>query len=115
MAGHWFNNNIEIKSKILSFTPYHDRHTSDNISSELEHQLKIFNIFDKVTTITCDDASNMKASFKKLDSRIKCLQCLTHKLHLIVCNGLGLWIKDRKEDADTESDGEKNIRFRFFY
>ena len=83
---------MEIKPKILSFTPYHDRHTSDNIriSSELEQQLKRLNIFDKVTTITCDDASNMKASFKKLDSRRKRLQRLAYKLHLIICNGLHL-------------------------
>ena len=106
---------MEMKSKILSFTPYHDWHTSDNISSQLEHQLKRLNVVDKVTTITCDGASNMKASFKKLDSRIKRLQCLTHKLHLIVCNELCLWIKDRKQDADTELNGEKNIRFRFNY
>ena len=99
----------------MSFTPYHDRHTSDNISSELGHRIKILNTFGTVTTITCDGASNMAAPFKKLDSRIKRLQCLKHKLYLIICNRLGLWTKDRKEDADTQSDGEKNIRFRFFY
>ena len=99
----------------MSSTPYHDRDTSDNISSELEHRLKILNIFDTVTTITCDGASKMKAPFKKLDSRIERLQCLTHKLHLIICNSLGVWIKGRKGNAGTESDGEKNIRFRFFY
>ncbi|CAF2972075.1 unnamed protein product, partial [Rotaria sp. Silwood2] len=105
MTGHWYDNNMNVKSKILVFAPFHDRHTSDNISSELEQHLKRLNILEKTTTITCDGASNMKASFRKIDSRIKRLQCLAHKLHLIICNALGLWIKNRKKNDDTQSTG----------
>ena len=98
---------MEMKSKVLIFVPYIDRHTSDNISNGLEQHLKRLNIFDKTTTITCDGASNMKASFKIIDPRIKRLQCLGHKLHLIICNALGLWVKN--ENDDSESDSKKRL------
>ena len=51
----------------------------------------------------------MKASFKSIESRIKRLQCLAHKLHLIVCNALGLWIKpeEEEEEEEEEDDGDE--------
>jgi len=109
MTGHWYSEDMGIKSKVLIFTPYFDRHTSENISSELEHHLNNLQISDKTTTITCDGAANMKASFKYIDSRIKRLQCLAHKLHLIVCNSFGLWIKSKKNNNDKESNGKNTI------
>lgn len=109
MTGHWYSDNMVVKSKVLVFTPYFDRHTSEKISSELEFQLKQLKIFDKTTTITCDGASNIKAAFRSIDSRIKRLQCLAHKLHLIVCNALGLWIKSKKRNNDEELDGKNKI------
>ena len=109
ITGHWYNDDMFLKSKVFIFTPYLDRHTSVNISSQLEHQLKSLKIFDKTTTITCDGASNMKASFKSIDTRIKRLQCLAHKLHLIVCNGLGLWIKSDRQNNDKEFNGTNKI------
>lgn len=106
MTGHWYDESMDVKSRVLVFAPFTDRHTSVNISSELEQQLKSLNILDKTTTITCDGASNMKASFKKLDPRIERVQCLAHKLHLIICNGLGLWLKKKESSDDAESDGK---------
>lgn len=107
MTGHWYDENMDMNSRVLVFTPFIERHTSVNISCELENQLKRLNIFDKTTTITCDGASNMKASFKKLDPKIKRLQCLAHKLHLIICNALGLWMKKKKSSGDVGPDGKE--------
>ena len=109
MTGHWYDNNVVSISKVLIFTPYTDRHTAKNISSCLKQHLKNWNIFDKTTTITCDGASNMKASFKSIDSRIKRLQCLAHKMHLIVCNALGLWIKPKEDEDEDEDDHDEEI------
>lgn len=109
MTGHWYNKDMILKSKVLVFEPYSDRHTSENISSELEQRLKQLKIFEKTTTITCDGASNMKASFKRIDARIKRLQCLAHKLHLSVRNALGLWVKSPRHTDDYESTGKKKI------
>ena len=109
MTGHWYNNDMILKSKVLVFTPYVDRHTSENISSELQQRLTQLKIFEKTTTITCDGASNIKASFKRMDARIKRLQCLAHKLHLIVCNALGLWVNNSKQVDENETTGKKSI------
>lgn len=109
ITGHWYTNNMDIRSKILVFAPFNERHTADNISSELEQQLKKLNIYHKTTTITCDGASNLKASFKMLDPKIKRIQCLAHKLHLIICNALGLWVKSGSSNGDTELLGKKNV------
>ncbi|CAF4089715.1 unnamed protein product [Rotaria sordida] len=105
ITGHWFTNNIDIKSKILVFAPFQDRHTAYNVSSEIEQHLKRLNIFDKTVSVTCDGASNIKAAFKKLDPKIRRIQCLAHKLHLIISNALGLWLKPQKQNGDDESNG----------
>ena len=106
ITGHWFSNDMNIQSKILAFVTYHERHTGENIASQLQEHLTRLKIFDKTTTITCDGASNMKASFKNIDPKIKRLQCLAHKMHLIICNGLGLCVKNRKKNIDSDSSGK---------
>ena len=40
MTGHWYDNNMVLKSKILIFTPYTDRHTAKSISSHLKQHFK---------------------------------------------------------------------------
>ena len=110
MNRRWYNNDMVMKSKVLVFAPFYDRHTSENISNELEQPLKQLKIFEKTTTITCDGARNMKASFKRIDARIKRLQCLAHKLHLCVCNALGLWVKTSKQQADENESTRKRKR-----
>ena len=41
-----------------------------------------------------DGAPNMIASFDFLSrTDINRIQCMVHKIHLVVCNGLGLWLK----------------------
>lgn len=111
ITGHWYKKDMIMKSKVLVFTPYYDRHTSENISSELEYHLKRLKIHDKTTAITCDGASNMKSAFRSIDARIKRVQCLAHKMHLIVCNSLGLWMKSDKQNDDQESNGkEKRLK-----
>ena len=113
MTGHWYDENMDMNSRVLVFTHFAERHTSGNISCELENQLKRLNIFDKTTTITCDGASNMKVFFKKLDPKIKRLQSLAHKLHLIICNALGLWMKKKTPSGDVgamvRNSVEKNV------
>ena len=105
ITGHFFDEHSDLKSRVLVFAPFRDRHTSDNISSELELHLKNLKVYDKVTTITCDGASNMRASFKSLRKNIKRVQCLAHKLHLIICNGLGMWIKMKEQKSQETSKG----------
>ena len=105
ITGHWFSDDMELKSKVLLFTPFTVRHTSENISLELEKHLNSLNIIDKITTITFDGANNLKAAMKKISGRIRRLHCIAHKIHLIICNSLGLWMKKEKRHDDPASSG----------
>ncbi|CAF3004398.1 unnamed protein product [Rotaria sp. Silwood2] len=61
-------------------------------------------MFDKVTSITCDSAPNMiKMSDYYSRPDITRMRCHAHLLHLIACNGLGLWI-EKKEKAKAKTD-----------
>ena len=37
------------------------------------------------------------------------IHCIAHKLHLIICNGLNLWVKQKKEQdtTDVEETGDE--------
>ena len=106
ITGHWFTEQMDFRSKVLVFAPFPHRHTSANISFELDKYLTSLNIFEKVTTITCDGAQNIKSAFKNIDARIQRLHCIAHKIHLIICNALGLWSKKEKRGNDPVASGK---------
>lgn len=125
ITGHFITEKFESRSKVLTFAPYYDRHTGPNIASELELHLKNLKIYEKVVSITCDGASNMRASFNSISTNIRRIICIAHRLHLIVCNSLGLWIKNQNE-TDEDETGELSrstevlswiifIRLRFLF
>ena len=49
IIGHWYDsdNDMALKSTVLVFTPYADRHTAKNISSHLEEHLKKLKYFQE--------------------------------------------------------------------
>ena len=115
LTGHFFSQTFDLKSKVLVFAPYHERHTAVNISSELELHLKNLKIYDKTTSITCDGASNMRASFRSITKNIKRVQCFAHKLHLIICNALGLWVRTQKQKDEEVAAGEYSTVCRYHF
>ena len=50
---------MNFPSKGLSFSWFHHRHTSNNISMVIKQELKELSIFEKTRSITSDGASNM--------------------------------------------------------
>ncbi|CAF5152112.1 unnamed protein product, partial [Rotaria sp. Silwood1] len=78
LTGHYINSDSKLNSKVLSFTIFPERHTSENISYTIKKQLKRLQVYEKTHAITCDGASNMRKSFNTL--KPKRLQCLGHKL-----------------------------------
>jgi hypothetical protein len=56
-------------------------------------KLDRLNVLDCVKAVTCDGASNMKKAFDHVGI-IDRLWCLGHRLHLIVTNALGFWLKE---------------------
>jgi hypothetical protein len=51
--------------------------------------------------VTCNGASNMKKAFDKF-TNIDRIWCLAHRLHLIVTNALGFWLKLPAVGLDEE-------------
>ncbi|CAF1550187.1 unnamed protein product, partial [Rotaria sordida] len=64
-----------------------------------------FLVFDKVTSITCDSAPNMIKMFDYFSrSDIIRIRYHAHLLHLIVCNGLGLWVEKNGKTTATANE-----------
>ncbi|CAF3328630.1 unnamed protein product [Rotaria socialis] len=103
LTGHYINSDSKLQSKVLSFTAFPERHTGGQISYTIKKELKRLQVYDKTHTITCDGAANIKKSFESL--KPKRVHCLGHKLHLIVCNALCLWVK-KQQINETEDQGE---------
>ncbi|CAF1550484.1 unnamed protein product [Didymodactylos carnosus] len=114
ITGHFASDKFEMKSTILKFLIFDSRHFSSNIGQELEKQVRELNIFDKITAIMCDGVANLKAAFRKFSrNNIEHIHCLAHKIHLILCNGLGLWVAPKIviNDVDIEEQ-EKNGSYK---
>jgi hypothetical protein len=76
---------------------FEDPHLSPIIAQDVEKQLIDLVLYDKLITITCDGAPNMRDMFTFLSRRnIQYINCIAHKLHLIVCNNLDLLVALKK-------------------
>lgn len=111
LTGHYITTDFDSVSTVIAFSSFPHRHYATEISATIQEKLKELNIYDKVTTATTDGASNMKKAFETLPPDLKRLYCkdtektstrsqvvlsgVAHRLHLSVCNGLGLWIRKR--------------------
>jgi hypothetical protein len=84
---------------------FQDRHYSPIIAQEIEKQLIDLNLYDKLVTITCDGAPNMRDMFTYFTRRnIQFIHCIAHKLHLIICNSLDLWVTRKKKQTTTNNE-----------
>ncbi|CAF1422954.1 unnamed protein product [Adineta ricciae] len=101
ITGHYITSNFEPKSEVLAFSSFEQRHYSTNIAHTLQEKLKELNILEKTTTITTDGAANMVKTFESFRSGIKRVGCIAHRLHLTVCNSLGLWMRKKKQPASS--------------
>ena len=108
LIAHFLNSGSKLTSTVLSFTVFHERHTSEQISYTIKKELKRLGVYDKTHTITCVGASNNCKSSKTL--KAKRVHCIGHKLHLTVCNALYLWVKEPQaaETSITEETNDEN-------
>ncbi|CAF4527645.1 unnamed protein product, partial [Didymodactylos carnosus] len=70
---------------------------SKTIAETIIEKLKNLGVYEKITSITCDNASNMVKMFDSLRDGVTRLGCIAHKLHLVICNALCLWTKPQKQ------------------
>ncbi|CAF1437369.1 unnamed protein product [Adineta ricciae] len=109
ITGHYIDEKFDQFSKVLQFMTFEDRHYSPIIAYEIEKQLINFNLFNKLVTITCDGASNMRDMFTYFSrSNIQYVRCIAHKLHLIICNGLNLWVTTKTKQATANNEEINN-------
>ncbi|CAF3145018.1 unnamed protein product [Rotaria sp. Silwood2] len=105
ITGHHVDKKFDPHSKMLQFMQFEDRHYSLTIANEIENQLINLNLYDKLVTITCDGAPNMREMFNYFSRQnIKYIHCTAHKLHLIICNSLNLWVTTKKKGNTTENE-----------
>ena len=102
-TGHYLTSTFEMKNVILDFSHFDQRHFADNIADEIHSKLDRLGILNAVTAVTCDGASNMKKAFQNF-THIDRLWCLAHRLHLIVTNALGFWLKIPINGVDDNTD-----------
>ncbi len=83
LTSHYISSNNQFISKILSFTWFHHRHFSPNISMIIKKELKELNIFEKARFITIDGVANMLKVVDMLGGdtkQIYCKQCYVNLL-----------------------------------
>ncbi|CAF1551197.1 unnamed protein product, partial [Adineta ricciae] len=71
-------------------------------------KLDRLNVLGRVSTVTCDGASNMTKAFDTFEA-VDRLWCLGHRLHLIVTNALGFWLKDKNKEINDAIDDTTTI------
>ncbi|CAF1535425.1 unnamed protein product [Adineta ricciae] len=104
LTGHYFVNNLELKSKVLSFSTFPHRHTSVQICQTISSELRKFQILHKITRVVCDGAKNLTNAIDGLYIGSERIWCIAHRLHLVVATGLALWPKSpNKQTGDINS------------
>ncbi|CAF1587487.1 unnamed protein product, partial [Didymodactylos carnosus] len=101
LTGHYMDTDVSMKSTVLHFQSYSQRHFAQNIAAEVNTRLRELGIDKKITSVTCDGAQNMQNAFDTID-QIDRLWCVAHRLHLTICNGLGLWKKFKKQHGESD-------------
>ncbi|CAF1560112.1 unnamed protein product [Didymodactylos carnosus] len=104
ITGHFLDENFKSESIILSFSSYKHRHVSANIAQSIINRLKELGVYEKLHSITCDGAANMTNACNQISTEIPRLWCIAHRLHLVICNALGFWMKAKKSTDDIIMD-----------
>jgi hypothetical protein len=105
LTGHYLDDDMNVHSSIIHFQAFDTRHLAVNIGTEVRSRLHELNIQNKVASITSDGGSNIRAACST-HLKISRLWCFAHRMHLTICNGLGLWKKFVKKESDvTDQEG----------
>lgn len=104
MTGHYLSATFELYSTVIDFSYFEQRHFAECIANEICNKLNHLSILDRVTAVTCDGAANMKKALDQFGA-VDRLWCLGHRLHLIITNALGFWLKDKNQNLGDVNDG----------
>jgi hypothetical protein len=95
---HFFQPGFILKSISLGVKRIFGSHTAENLSESIKHFCDEFKIFDKIVSITGDNAGNMRKAAKLLGKPF--ISCFAHVLNLVVKNT----IQNLKIDLENSDD-----------
>ncbi|CAF3363162.1 unnamed protein product [Rotaria socialis] len=106
ITGHYYKPDFELKSQVLDFSSFDQRHTSSEIAKIITCKLRKLNILHKISRIVCDGAPNLAKAIDEMNISAKRIWCIAHRLHLVLTNGLALWPK-KSNNAGNSGDDEE--------
>lgn len=106
LTGHYFINNLELQSKVLAFSSFRHRHTSNQIAKTILSKLRKLQILHKINRIVCDGAKNLTNAIDNLLIGSQRIWCIAHRLHLVITTGLALWPKPSKKKPNENANRE---------
>jgi hypothetical protein len=125
VIGSWIDENWEIHNEVLDLQMLEGEHTGKNIAKAFDEVLQNFDIWNKLLSITTDNASNMDTFFVELEklaepqgssftSKDFRIRCLAHIMNLacqamISACGEVTQDTDQEEEDDDDDDDEKEI------
>lgn len=122
VIGRWINNEWELCTTVLDLTILKGSHEGVNIAAAFMNVLKDYNLFEKLLSVTTDNASNMDTMFIELekllhecgvefDSKNFRVRCFAHIMNLsaqAMIHSIGDG-ESSKYSSDSESDDEENV------
>ena len=108
VTGHFISSNFELSSTVLDFSHFSEEHSADKIANTLSSKLNRLNVLSRVVAVTCDGARNLKKALPSVGV-IDRVWCLGHRLHLIIVNGLGLWLTEKVHKRQNEKESGRGV------
>ena len=81
VTAHYINSDMEMCSSLLECFKYSDKHTADNLCTELKRVVREWTIEDKIVAAVSDNAPNILAAIRLAGWRH--VLCFAHMLNLI--------------------------------
>ena len=107
ITGHYYTSNDQLKSQVLDFSSFDQRHTYSQIAKLITWKLRKLNIFHKITRIVCDGAPNLTKAIGEMNINGKRIWCIAHRLHLVLTKSLALWPEKSKNTDNSGDEGKR--------
>ena len=103
---HYYESDFQLKSKVLIFSTFDERHTAAQISRKMTRRLPQSKVLHKIDRVASDGASNVVNAIDHMNFNAQRIWCITHRLHLVLNNSLALWPK-KSNNNNSVSDSSK--------
>ena len=114
LTAHYCTSDFNLKSKIITFSSFKNRHTSIEIARVITNKLRKLHILNKVNRIVCDGAKNITNAIQLVNINCERIWCIAHRLHLVVTKGLALWPKKMEKQTNEINLGTTKDRLYNF-